>query len=41
MILQLDLNIQREIPDASLNIEGALFDVDLSIELDSIINLVR
>lgn len=41
MILQLDLNIQREISDASLNIEGALFDVDLSIELGNTINLVR
>ena len=41
MIVELELNIQKEINDVTLNIEGALFDFELNIDLASNITLVR
>ena len=41
MIQRIDLNIQREVSDIILNIEGNLFEVDLNIFLASEISLVR
>ena len=41
MILRLDLNIQREIPDVILNIEHTIFEVGLNIKLQSSVSLVR
>ena len=41
MIQRIDLNIQREVSDIILNIEGNLFEVELNIFLSSEINLVR
>ena len=41
MIQRIDLNIQREVSDIVLNIEGNLFEVELNIFLASEINLVR
>tara|TARA_R110000796_G_scaffold177989_5_gene294753 strand:- start:677 stop:802 length:126 start_codon:yes stop_codon:yes gene_type:complete len=41
MIVELDLNIQNEINNVTLNIEGALFDFDLGVDLVATIDLVR
>ncbi len=41
MILRLDLNIEMELPNVVLNIEHALFEVDLNIQRQSSISLVR
>ena len=41
MIVELDLNIQNEINNVTLNIEGALFDFDLGVDLVTTIDLVR
>ncbi len=40
MTVELVLNIQRSI-DSTLNIEGALFELDLSVQRELPINLVR
>ena len=41
MIVELELNIQKEINDVTLSIEGALFDFDLTVDLVTTIDLVR
>tara|TARA_Y100000385_G_scaffold204455_1_gene211795 strand:+ start:1084 stop:1209 length:126 start_codon:yes stop_codon:yes gene_type:complete len=41
MIIELELSIQKEINGITLNIEGALFDFDLSVDLATTIDLVR
>ena len=41
MIVELELNIQKEINDVTLNIEGALVDFGLSGDLITTIDLVR
>ncbi len=41
MILRLDLNIDMSVPDVVLNIEHTLYRLDLNVQLQSAIDMVR